>query len=383
MAGAGAHPYTDITDRVKQLKREKRLDEALALLMECIEQIEKRGRGYDSLDDVAYEQAAIVLRAQKRYADEAALLERLVGRTLAQSTPVDCVWQAERLLKASQLAKLVEEREVDGRATPYHLAEQCAFAERALFIQRGLVVDVETTGLSREDELVELGAVLFTFNAYTGQVQGVEQTYSGRREPGVAISAGAQRVHGIKPAELQGCHLDDAQVKGLFAQAKVVIAHNAAFDRRFVAQIYPAEAEKPWLCTMNGIAWRSKGLKSKSLAAVVAATGVTAQQAHAGLGDSLTLLEVLKATDAATGRPYLSELLRSRPVAQDATDLPRSASPSWAAQPSAPPIYDVRPSSVVAPDQAGYAAATCARRRGAAYMPSLSRLARSRCNAAT
>ena len=56
-------------------------------------------------------------------------------------------------------------------------------------IQKAAIIDVETTGLSAGDEVVELTAILFSFNRDTGEKVEILDEYSGLREPGCAISS--------------------------------------------------------------------------------------------------------------------------------------------------------------------------------------------------
>ena len=50
-------------------------------------------------------------------------------------------------------------------------------------IMLGCVVDVETTGFSPIDEVVEIGLVLFAFERQNGQILGIIEEYAGLREP--------------------------------------------------------------------------------------------------------------------------------------------------------------------------------------------------------
>lgn len=306
MSSPGARPYWEISETVAQLKRDGRLDDALTLLTDCLDFTE-RSAAIDGrpLYSWPFDQAAIVLRKQKRYADEVQIIERYLRRCAFRDLPK----AADRLQKACQLSGQAELREMNGLKVPYYIPEERPLAERELFIRRGLVVDAETTGLSREDELIELGAILFSFNSYTGKVKGVELTYRGRREPRVPISRDAKRIHRIHESELRGRSLDDACVRDLFSRTDIMIAHNASFDRRFIAQLYPEAARATWFCTMNGIDWSAKGLSSRKLATIAAASGLSATQEHAGLADAQLVLDLLEMTDTTTGEPYLKELL--------------------------------------------------------------------------
>lgn len=98
--------YTDAVEQVKQLKREKRHDEAIALLHELVEETEAEARKNGPGWGVApwyYEQLAILYRKERRYADEVNILERYANQP--HSPGVGPAKLAERLDKARQLSR--------------------------------------------------------------------------------------------------------------------------------------------------------------------------------------------------------------------------------------------------------------------------------------
>lgn len=100
----GAH-YTDHVERVKQMKREGRFDEAIALLTQLVVATESESKAAGAGWGVApwyYEQLAIIYRKQKRFRDEVAILERYESQSKAPGVGPSKL--AERLAKARQLA---------------------------------------------------------------------------------------------------------------------------------------------------------------------------------------------------------------------------------------------------------------------------------------
>lgn len=96
--------YTDAVEQVKQLKRDKRHDEAIALLQDCVEETEAESRKNGAGWGVApwyYEQLAILYRKERRYADEVNILERYPSQPHAPGAGPAKL--AERLEKARQL----------------------------------------------------------------------------------------------------------------------------------------------------------------------------------------------------------------------------------------------------------------------------------------
>ncbi|HEY5062232.1 MAG TPA: exonuclease domain-containing protein, partial [Gemmatimonadaceae bacterium] len=98
--------------------------------------------------------------------------------------------------------------------------------------QRALFVDVETTGLDANgDHIIELAAVPFSYAA-DGTVYELGEPVSFLEDPGVAIPAEVTHITGIDDEMVRGQRIDDAAVNALLADCALVVAHNAAFDRR-------------------------------------------------------------------------------------------------------------------------------------------------------
>jgi DNA polymerase-3 subunit epsilon len=110
----------------------------------------------------------------------------------------------------------------------------------------GCVIDVETTGFGPADEVVEIGLVLFAFERHSGQVLGIIEEYGGLREPACAIHPGALCVHGLTMDHLQGMRIDAMRVEDILFRTELLIAHNAAFDERFVVPLFPTAGMKPF-----------------------------------------------------------------------------------------------------------------------------------------
>ena len=64
---------------------------------------------------------------------------------------------------------------------------------------------------------------------------------------------------------MAGQRIDDARVGALLAEADLVVAHNASFDRPFVERRFPQVASMPWGCSMADVPWIAEGLPSTKL----------------------------------------------------------------------------------------------------------------------
>lgn len=101
---SGEH-YTGHVEQVKQLKRDGCYDEAIELLTKLIDATESESRVAGPGWGVApwyYEQLAIIYRKQKRLDDEIAILQRYAAQIKAPGGGPSKL--AERLEKAKQLA---------------------------------------------------------------------------------------------------------------------------------------------------------------------------------------------------------------------------------------------------------------------------------------
>jgi len=172
----------------------------------------------------------------------------------------------------------------------------------------GAFIDTEPTGLSNSDELIELAVVIFRFDISARKPIKVLLSYSGLREPHCPIGQGAQQVHGITAREVRGKRLHDRRVISMLVKAEFIVAHNAAFDRRFMLKLYPMAGEVPWHCSMNDIAWDRKGFDSKELGYLLEAHQIKVGRAHRALDDVKGALRLHATVDRSTGRPYMAEL---------------------------------------------------------------------------
>jgi DNA polymerase-3 subunit epsilon len=117
---------------------------------------------------------------------------------------------------------------------------------------KALIIDVETTGMSRSvDEVIELAALLVDYDCNLQDVFHIHDRYCGFREPTVPIDPRAGAVHGITAAMLQGKSLDERRIRTLIESADFIVAHNASFDRAFFERLFSEFGNKPWLCSLS------------------------------------------------------------------------------------------------------------------------------------
>lgn len=135
-------------------------------------------------------------------------------------------------------------------------------------VKTGLVVDVEATGLSLEDDdVVQLGMLPFSYDAASGRLLRVhkDKAFLGLREPVVPMSTEAILITGIANEDLAGKQLEEAEIERLVERADLIIAHNAAFDRPMVEKLWKCFEAKPWACTLADVDWLAEGFTAGKL----------------------------------------------------------------------------------------------------------------------
>jgi len=191
-------------------------------------------------------------------------------------------------------------------------------------VSRGLIIDVETTGLNpRRDEIVELAAIPFDYSPALDRVTEHPGAYVGFREPSIRIDPRATNIHGITNAMVAGAVLHDDSVLALLNSADFVVAHHARFDYGFVVPVYPLAARRPWLCSLRQIDWARHGYYLRALGALAAAHHIPVPSAHRAEGDCRTLLRLLAARSG-DGRSYCAELWEHLPGGPTRSNITRT-----------------------------------------------------------
>lgn len=170
-------------------------------------------------------------------------------------------------------------------------------ARRWLDRQTGLIVDTETTGLGKLDQVIELAVIDIRGRCH----------YAQRFRPTIEIHPAAARVHGISHDDLERCPLaaDCATEVRSVLDSGPILSYHAAFDHKLMVQTFGADVVPgPWFCLMDmARRW----------------TGVERHQKleggnHSALGDcwaALRLLHLIAGTgetdalDAAPGTDYV------------------------------------------------------------------------------
>jgi DNA polymerase III subunit epsilon len=174
--------------------------------------------------------------------------------------------------------------------------------------RQGLVVDVETTGLdAARHEIIELAMVPFTYGL-DGQIYSVGEPFHGLRQPAEPIPAEITGITGITDEMVAGRSIDPAAVGSFAAGAALVIAHNAAFDRRFLERFCETFTTKAWACSMSQVDWAEEGHEGTKLAYLAAGAGFFYDR-HRATNDCMAAVALLGAPLPRSGRFALAQLL--------------------------------------------------------------------------
>ncbi|MGW7046467.1 DEDDh family exonuclease [Streptomyces avermitilis] len=170
----------------------------------------------------------------------------------------------------------------------------------AAYPQGYAVVDVETTGLARDDRIIS--AAVYRLDA-RGEVEDHWYTMvNPERDPGPVW------IHGLTSDVLEGAPLFE-DIAAEFASRladRVLVAHNAVFDWSMIAREYArAKSQAPVrqrLCTIALSKELGLPLPNHKLESLAAHFGVVQQRAHHALDDARVLAEAFRPSLHAAAR---------------------------------------------------------------------------------
>jgi DNA polymerase III subunit epsilon len=181
--------------------------------------------------------------------------------------------------------------------------------------RRGIFLDVETTGLDpATDEIIELAMLAFDY-ADDGRIFTVHEPFDALRNPGRPIPAAVTALTGITDEMVANASIEPAEVAAFIANASLIIAHNAKFDRRFCEKFCDAFATKPWGCSMAEIHWTEEGFEAARLSQIAAGHGFF-YDGHRALHDCQAGIEILARPLPKSGRTALAALLKTARLPQ-------------------------------------------------------------------
>jgi len=172
----------------------------------------------------------------------------------------------------------------------------------------GIFLDIESTGLNPVlNEPIEFAMVPFEYTT-DGRVVAVREPLHQFNEPTEAIPSEITAITGLTDAHVAGHKLDVSAIEMFAAQAAIIIAHNAAFDRPFAERISPVFAAKPWACTMCDVPWKEEGIEGRRLSDLLSRFSYFFD-AHRAVDDCNGGIALTTMTLPVSGRTVLDRLL--------------------------------------------------------------------------
>ncbi len=194
---------------------------------------------------------------------------------------------------------MIEERQVTGRPEYYDF-DLFKFDERSIDLDRKLceltytVFDTETTGLepSKGDEIIQIGAARIVNNRLLRQ-----EVFDQIIDPECPLKPESIPIHGITEDMVRGKPNIDAVLPAFhqFCEDTVLIAHNAAFDMRFLQlkeERTGVRFTQPVLDTLLLSAVVHPNQESHKLDVILERLGIHIDTRHNALEDSLATGEV-------------------------------------------------------------------------------------------
>jgi DNA polymerase-3 subunit epsilon len=197
--------------------------------------------------------------------------------------------------EAADLQSAIAPRPVSFEFDLFHQPGQEALGGVALRNLTYVAFDTETTGLnpSEGDEIIQLGAVR-VFNGRLLHNETIDQLVNPQR----AVPESSVEIHGIDPSLLPSQPLITEVLPKFhaFVTDSVLVAHNAAFDMRFLQlkeEFIGLHFDNPVLDTLLLSSVVHPNLEGHSLDAIAERFNITIVGRHTALGDALVTAEVL------------------------------------------------------------------------------------------
>lgn len=170
-------------------------------------------------------------------------------------------------------------------------------------IENLLIIDTETTGLepTKGSKLIEIGAVLYNIK-HKIVLQSFASLFPCEENPVEDIN----KIPAVATRERMAVNSVNPHLIEMASCAQVCVAHNAEFDKKFLAQLGCGQIllEKKWVCTKKDFKWPVM-LTRNRLQDICEALKVPYVNAHRALTDCFFLVECFNKV------PFLDGLMQS------------------------------------------------------------------------
>ncbi len=190
------------------------------------------------------------------------------------------------------------------------------------------VVDLETTGLSNQDRIVEIGVVLLRPDF------SVERTWETLIQPERDIPN--SYIHKITATDVVDApsFCDVAPYLGSLLNGRTLVAHNASFEHRFLTNEFARAGAEDGLCEwLDTMRLTKQYMGVGKLSEALGIAKIRNRFAHSALADAEATAELLRYLCVGNGvdvEKYPTATFTA--PAAEAPCLPRGGEPSWAGQ---------------------------------------------------
>lgn len=201
----------------------------------------------------------------------------------------------------------------------------------------GVALDVETSGLDhKSDAIIELALRRFRYDD-DGVITDLDKPYAWLEDPGRPLSAEITTLTGLTDADVAGRSIDVESAARLLRSASFVVAHNAAFDRRWVEDRLDGARAFHWVCSMSQYDWRGAGFDGRGLGFLLMQSGFF-HGGHRASSDVDALIQLLRhrQTDGRTALSVMIEnavrdtwIIRANGAAFEVKDMLRARGYRW------------------------------------------------------
>jgi DNA polymerase-3 subunit epsilon len=174
--------------------------------------------------------------------------------------------------------------------------------------RQALFVDVETTGLNPDDEIIEIAMLRFTYGS-DGRIVEIGEAFQRLREPSKPIPPEITALTGISQEMVAGQKIDPVEIAVFIEPAHLIIAHNARFDRPFLERFCGEFRSKPWACSMSQVDWGREGFEGAKLTYLAMQMGYFFDP-HRAINDCVAGVELLAHRLPKSGERAMAQLLQ-------------------------------------------------------------------------
>ena len=171
----------------------------------------------------------------------------------------------------------------------------------------GVFLDIEATGVSSEDKVIELGMVKFEYTE-DGRIFRLLDEYNSYQDPNMAIPEHITKLTGITDNMVKNYQIIESEVENYLQDVDLIIAHNAKFDRTFFEKTFKSIPPKAWACLMFEVDWKGEDISSHKLEYIAYKYGFF-YEGHRAIIDCLAGIHILAQRLENTDQLVLKQLL--------------------------------------------------------------------------